>query len=877
MDQVFETLRATAVGIPSTPFTVLRDFYAEEFARIEREFRASSNGRVATQGRAALLDRVILDLSREFLAPELNDLRKLCLVALGGYGRRELFPHSDVDLMFLWEDASIESRYREGTQAICRALWDLRLRVSPTHRFLSECEKFQPDNPEFNISVLDSRYLEGDRGLFERLRNRALPHMIAGGWSDLLRDLAELTEQRHRKEGDTIFHLEPNLKNSPGGLRDYHVAWWVGLISKMEKAGMWATPEDIWPAKALQDMDKAFEFLAAARCFLHYRQGRHDNALSYELQAAAAARGIGVENGRAIDPAEWMRIYFRHARAVYALCTQLLDETLPAPAKLRGFLGWKSSLLDSGFYVAGTRLSLLEPSGVHEPQRLLDVFRYVAKHGARLSREAEDQIHEALPSIFDSGAALPSLWSNLREILLAPHAAEALRAMHSSGLLVRLFPEFAVIDSLVVRDYYHHYTVDAHSFMAIENIHRLREAEKNWERPFANLFSELEEPELLFLSLLFHDVGKGMPCGDHVAGSLDAIENVFARLDLKPEQADTVRFLIRDHLAMSANLLRRDIFDLETIRVFAEEVGTPERLKLLCLFTYADIRAVNPEALTPWKAQSLWQLYVLTANYLSRSLDEERFHAESGDLQFVDRIFPLVSSTASREELASFLEGLPRRYLFAHSAEEIASHFPMARKLKENNVQLRIDHRRQIYALTLLATDRPFLFAGVSGTLASWGMDIWKAEAFANAAGVVVDTFHFTDPHKTLELNPSELLRLQKSIEDVLTGAISRETLLRGRAGAQSKPQPKVSVPTQIRFDDSSSPHSTLMEIVTQDRPGLLFHLSSTLANFGCNIEVALIDTEGQRALDTFYLTFGGAKLRPDAQEQLRVRLLAEG
>src|SRR5207302_3036238 len=391
---------------------------------------------------------------------------------LGGYGRRELFPHSDVDLMFLWEDASIESRYREGTQAICRALWDLRLRVSPTHRFLSECEKFQPDNPEFNISVLDSRYLEGDRGLFERLRNRALPHMIAGGWSDLLRDLAELTEQRHRKEGDTIFHLEPNLKNSPGGLRDYHVAWWVGLISKMEKAGMWATPEDIWPAKALQDMDKAFEFLAAARCFLHYRQGRHDNALSYELQAAAAARGIGVENGRAIDPAEWMRIYFRHARAVYALCTQLLDETLPEPATLRSLLGWKSRLLDSGFCVAGTRLSLLEPSGLHEPQRLLDVFRYVAKHGARLSREAEDQIHQALPSLFDSGAALPSLWSNLREILLAPHAAEALRATHSSGLLVRLFPEFAVIDSLVVRDYYHHYTVDAHSFMAIENIHR---------------------------------------------------------------------------------------------------------------------------------------------------------------------------------------------------------------------------------------------------------------------------------------------------------------------------------------------------------------------------------------------------------------------
>lgn len=862
------------MGTPSTPFTVFRDFYAEEFARIEREFRATSNGRAATQGRASLLDRVILNLSREFLAPEPADLKRLCLVALGGYGRRELFPHSDVDLMFLWEDRSTESRYREGTQAVSRALWDLRLRVSPTYRFLGECEKFQRDNPEFNISVLDSRYLAGDRELFLQLRNKALPHMIDRASTDLLRDVSELTQQRHRKEGDTIFHLEPNLKNSPGGLRDYHVAWWVGLISRMKKTSRWATSEDIWPSKARLAMEAAFDFLAAARCFLHYRQGRDDNALSYELQAAAAARGIGIENCRAIDPADWMRVYFRHARDVYALCTQLLDETIPARATSRA-RGWKSRGSHSAFSVVGARLTVLEPAGLRDPQRLLELFKYVAEHGITLSREAEDQIREALPTIFDSGSPLPTLWSNLREILLARYASEALRAMHSAGLLVRLFPEFGAIDSLVVRDYYHHYTVDAHSFMAIENIHGLREAQQNWERPFATLFSELEEPELLFLSLLFHDVGKGMPCEDHVAGSLESIEKVFSRLDLKHGEADTVRFLIRDHLAMSASLLRRDIFDLGTIRAFAEQVGTPERLKLLCLFTYADIRAVNPEALTPWKAESLWQLYVLTANYLTRSLDEERFRADAGDFQFIDRIFPLLSAVASREELASFLEGLPRRYLFAHSPQEIASHFQMARKLKEKSVQLHLEHRGQIYALTLLATDRPFLFAGVSGTLASWGMDIWKAEAFANAAGVVVDTFHFTDPHKTLELNPSELARLQKNIEDVLTGATSREGLLRGRAGSQPKPQPKVNVSTQIRFDDTSSPHSTLMEIVTQDRPGLLFRLSSTLANFGCNIEVALIDTEGQRALDTFYLTFGGVKLTPATQERLRFRLLA--
>ena len=393
------------MGIPSTPLTVaLRDLYGEEFARIEREFRATSNGRVATECRASLLDRIILDLSREFLEPQPDQLKKISLVALGGYGRKELFPHSDIDLMFLFEDSDAERRYREGTQAVGRALWDLRLRVSPTPRLLGECEKVQRDNPEFNISALDSRYIGGDRELFERLRHKFLPRMIDAAGSDLLRDISELTEQRHRKEGDTIFHLEPNLKNSPGGLRDYHVAWWVGLISKMQKTGRWATREDAWPANARKDMEAAFDFLAAARCFVHFRRGRDDNALSYELQAAAAARGIGVENRRALEPAEWMRIYFRHARAVYALCTQLLDEALPSPSKLRARLqGWKSRRAHPGFSLAGVRLSVLDPASLREPQRLMDVFRYVASQGVKLSREAEDQIRETLPGAFRIG------------------------------------------------------------------------------------------------------------------------------------------------------------------------------------------------------------------------------------------------------------------------------------------------------------------------------------------------------------------------------------------------------------------------------------------------------------------------------------------
>ena len=860
--------------------TSLRDSCAAESARIEREFEAASDGRRAIQARAAQMDQIVVELTHTLLAP---DITRVCLVAIGGYGRQALFPFSDIDLLFLCEDAATLKRYRDPLRNIAQVLWDLRLKLSPAYRLVSECEAFSRDNPEFAVSLLDQRYLAGDPRLFSRLHQEALPRLLARSRSDLLRDISHLTRQRHAKEGHTIFHLEPNLKNSPGGLRDYHTACWVAMLSHPDRIADWAAPENFWPQQRREEMRQAFDFLAAARCFLHYRQGRDDNGLSYELQAAAAGRGIGVEAGRPLEPADWMRIYFRHARAIYSLSTQLLDEALPVPVTLLSrFAGWRARRSRPETSVAGGRLVLNQPELVRDLSRLLSLFLSIAQNGLKLSREAEEQISRALPAAVESGARVPGLWEPLRQILLAPHAPSALRAMHSSGLLVRLFPEFAVIDSLVIRDFYHHYTVDAHSFIAIENIHRLRQAQHDWERPFSAIFSELEQPELLFLSLLFHDVGKGMPCDDHVAGGLQAVEAVFQRLGLEAEEAETVRFLIREHLQMSVNLLRRDIFDPETIRAFAEKVGSPERLKLLTLFTYADIRAVNPEALTPWKAESLFQFYVSTANYMSRSLDEERFHAAAQD-QHIQRILSVLAKSATQpdtrpetqHDLTAFLEGLPRRYVLAHTPEEIATHFQMAQELKKSDVQLRLSKREHWYRLILVTTDRPFLFAGISGVLAAWGMNIWKAEAFGNAAGIVVDTFHFTDPHRTLELNPSELQRLEQNIAAVVSGKTPLEELMRGRAASQALRPPKISVATEVRFDDSSSSHSTLLEIVTQDRPGLLYHLSSAFAHTGCNIEVALIDTEGQRAVDAFYLTVQGRKLSLEHQQKLRDVLLA--
>ena len=265
--------------------------------------------------------------------------------------------------------------------------------------------------------------------------------------------------------------------------------------------------------------------------------------------------------------------------------------------------------------------------------------------------------------------AASSVWPCLREILGLPHGAAAVRAMHELGVLERLVPEFQAIDALVVRDYYHRYTVDEHSLRAIELLQQLRKPQNEGERRFGEILSELEQPDLLFLALLFHDLGKSTMAEDHVQASLQFLDRIFARLPLEPADAETVHFLIASHLEMSQTLWRRDIFAAETVRGFGEKVGTTERLKMLTLLTYADIRAVNPEALTPWKAETLWQLYAQTANHLARNLDERRLSREESRSRAVQQVLPHVQLEAA--EVDRFLEGFPRRYALTHTAEEM--------------------------------------------------------------------------------------------------------------------------------------------------------------------------------------------------------------
>jgi [protein-PII] uridylyltransferase len=327
------------------------------------------------------------------------------------------------------------------------------------------------------------------------------------------------------------------------------------------------------------------------------------------------------------------------------------------------------------------------------------------------------------------------------------------------------------------------------------------------------------------------------------------------RLGAPKDDMGAIQFLIKDHLVLSSVMTSRDLYDSNTAVQLAERVGTLERLKMLAILTFADISAVNPQAMTPWRLEQLWRVYLLAHEELTKELEASRIH----------------DTTGQTTERGQFLEGLPTRYLRTHSPTEVEGHLQLARQLGSRPVAVEIEHQRGVYRLTLLTADKPGLFAGVAAAISSFGLNIVKVEAFANAAGIVVDTFTFSDPHRTLELNPTEVDRLRGVVRRVVEGKMDADNLLKGRP----KPllPPKARVAPRIAFNNEASQVATLVEIVAEDRPGLLYDLAHSISKAGCNIEVVLIDTEAHKALDVFYLTSAKQKLSPELQSSLKAAL----
>jgi [protein-PII] uridylyltransferase len=639
----------------------------------------------------------------------------LALVATGGFGRREQFPHSDVDLLILTADQALGSGPREAVADFLRELWDAGLRVSQSVHTPADCCELNEQNIELAIALLSERFLAGERALYAKLQNR-LSRFLFGERQTLARHLSRMARARHAKHGGSIFQLEPNIKEGPGGLRDFQLVCWLEQLrtAQPDRMGVPAAPPETLPAR---------DFLFALRCWLHISAGRDMNTLTFESEEQIA--GIFGMTGAA-----WMRTFFGHAREIHRAAIRAVEASEEQGNNLLAqFRDWRSRVSNPDFQVARERVYLREPHRIeYEPPLVLSLFEFAARHGLTLAADTERRVKEYLPRLrLFFSASRAAIWPSLKAMLSTGNAALALREMHETGVLEALFPEFAAADCLVVRDLYHRYTVDEHTLVAVQELENLGRPRIQSDRRFSSLFSEAEELEPLKFALLFHDLGKAVSPGSEHAGQSARLASAAAgRIGMPAADLRRVRALIEQHLELSGAMSRSDLDDPAAVRALADRVGTVEHLKLLTLMTYADISAVHPVAMTPWRLEQLWSTYVSVYNELTRALDSDRI-------------------PDSPPEGAEFAAGFPKRYLRTHSPEEIQADAELVHRAEERGVAVDLRPETGYWRLRLVARDRTALLASVAGALASFGMNIVKAEGFSNRAGTILDTFVFTE------------------------------------------------------------------------------------------------------------------------------------
>ena len=782
---------------------------------IEEEFLASGDASRVERALTAARDAVAADAYGAALEPSLS--QGAALVATGAYGRGDTFPYSELDVLLVLDSAKQASTAKGLVPDFVRRLWNAGLRVNFVALTLEECVGAADDGADPAVGMLARRFLAGERGLYERLDGRLVP-ALESARQKIAAKLLETAQARHARFQNTPNLAEPDVKDAPGGLEDLRLWKQLRILNPDRGEG----------ADAL---DRAAAAMARARCFLHYHAGGDRNVLTFEAQEALARQGFTVDS------------YFRSARMIFNEIRHAMEAAEKSRTSLlENFREYRSRLSNEDFTVSRGRLFLRNPAQLStDPELVFRMLEFIGRHGVPAAAETERRL-EASRGVFAGWFAQKRpTWQPFRSVLAGPHAGMALRTLDAAGLMELLFPEWSAAEFHALPDAPHPFTAGEFALRTIDEILQLPSTANAERRQFAQLLAEADDVAPLLLALLFHasHPGEGM-----------------ARLDMPDDARRTVEFLLEHQGDLAEAVAGRDVADPATARLLAEAAGTIEHLKLLTLSTYARVVAGQADAKLPWRLEQLWRTYNVAQRELTRALE-------------ADRIQQVPETLAAN---AAFIKGFPQRYLRAHTDAEIQTHLQLFERSRPTGVAVRLEPLETAYRLTVVARDKPFLFASFAGAISTFGLDILKAEAFSNSTGTILDTFVFADPKRMLQQNPSETDRLTDLMQRIALGKTDVQRLMRGCALPEARK--RTAVP-QVEFDSEACPSATLVEIATDDRPGLLYSLATVFSSSACNIDVVLVDTKGHRAIDVFYVAQEGRKLSPEVQVALRERLLA--
>ncbi len=797
---------------------------------------------------------------------------KLAVIAVGGYGRGEMAPHSDVDLLFLtpykitpWAESLIES--------MLYMLWDLRLKVGHASRTIKDCLKLAREDYTIRTSLVEFRFLEGDQALARSLSEKLWAELFRTTAADFIEAKLSERAERHRKQGGQRYVVEPNVKEGKGGLRDLQSMFWIAKYVNGVKDASELVTRGVFTADEYTTFLQAEEFLWAVRCHLHLIAGRAVDQLTFDMQVIVAERmGYADLAGRR-GVEYFMQDYFRHATRVGELTRIFLTSleaahTKPEPVLQR--LLTRRRKARPPYAIAQNRLTVGDEKAFFaDPLNMLGIFEEALRTGTLLHPNAMRLLAANLNRINEPMRENKEAVRIFLDLMLKHGNPErALRRMNELGVLAAFLPEFAPIVAMMQFNMYHHYTVDEHIIQCISHLAKIERGELVEELPVASsILKKGVNRKVLYIALLLHDIGKGRP-EDHSVVGAQIARKVCPRLGLNKKDSETVEWLVRHHLLMSDTAQKRDIAEPRTVRDFARAVKSVERLDLLTVLTVCDIRGVGPGTWNNWKAMLLRSLYKSTTDALNNGLEDINRGARENEAKVTlrDALASWDQKTV-RAELARhygpYWQGMPAaaQVVFATLLQEI--------KDDEVRIDLKLDPDRDATRACFAMADHPGLFSRMTGALAIVGANIVDARTYTSKDGYATAIFWIQDAdgHPYEE---SRLPRLRQMIHRTLKGEVIAREALKDKDKIKKREQ-AFRVQTHITFDNEGSDIYTIIEVDTRDRPGLLHDLTRTLANNNVNIASAVIATYGEQVVDTFYVKdMFGLKFH---QEQRRMAL----